>query len=74
MDKKMILLVAFALLSLMSSNANGLDCYECTPDDAACKDPFSTDGAITCMVPTVNGLNGTCIVCFLIIFCNKVYI
>jgi hypothetical protein len=68
----MILLVAFALLSLMSSNANALDCYECTPDNAACKDPFSTDGALTCLAPTV--LNGSCIVYFLIIFCNKVYI
>jgi hypothetical protein len=72
MDKKMILLVAFALLSLMSSNANGLDCYECTPDDAACKDKFSTNGALTCMAPTENGLNGKCIVCLLILFSKKI--
>ena len=68
----MILLVAFALLSLMSSNANALDCYECTPDDAACKDKFSTNGALTCMAPTVNGLDGKCIVCLLKLFSIKI--
>ena len=58
MDKSIILLVAFALLSLMSSNANALDCYECFAETEACKDKFSTDSASICKTATGNGLNG----------------
>ena len=62
----MILLVTFALLCLMSLNANALDCYECTPDNPTCKDPFSLDGAETCFSPTGNGIK--CIVCLFILY------
>ena len=64
----MILLVTFALLCLMSLNANALDCYECTPDNPACKDPLSTTDASTCKAPTGNGLDGRCIVCLFIFY------
>ena len=67
MAKTITLLVAFALLSLVSLNANALECYQCL--GPTCSDPFSFENsdATTCEIPN-NGVNlkGMCIVCIFV--------